>query len=619
MYFSKYCSHQLLNNSLMIIQAGALFDWINDARHFLLEHFDTIHKSPSQIYHSALPSCPSSSWLRKCYSSGFLNEVEIVRGLPTEWGPCSRTISLDAVPLAISCWNTNVAVGLTSGGIVILKTATGSQRAFLFGHRGQVSSVTFSLDGTLLASGSYDKTIKLWDVQTGGVVKTFSGHGYRVSSVSISTDNVMIASGSGGKTTHLWNVQTGARHQVGKQTDSVDHVSFLPMSSQNFISISDNKIQQWDISGHQIEPEYTGHHIAFSLDGIKLALCNNSAITIQDTKSGADIAKFHVISGTAQHCCFSPDGSLIGASVDSTAYVWNITSPDPHPIHTFTGHSDDINALAFSSSSSLISVSSDKSVKFWQIGTSSTVSVETGSPTCHLAQAMSVTLQVGQGIIITSDSNGVVRILDILTGTCKKSVQTPLQKSYKRDIQLIDGRLTVVWYTEGKIHIWDAEKKKLLFEVIGPHFQVLNPKISGDGSKVFCLDGDFIRAWSIWTGQEITKVTLKNPLFVRFLTVEGSRVWTYNYQSEWEGWDFKFPDSPIQLSKQHPCILHPDNTILWDIGQSRIQDIASRKVLFQLSVGLGMPVNVGWYGRHFVACFESGEVLVLDLGNVLPQ
>jgi WD40 repeat protein len=174
--FSKYCPDHLLGHVLIVIQAGVLCKWTNDAQRFLLEHFDTIHDSPSQIYHSALPFCPSSSWLHKYYGAELLNGVKIVRGLPAEWGTCSRTVASRFQPLAISYWNNTVAVGLSSGDIHYLNAITGSQAAVLSGHSDWVRSVTFSSDGVLLASGSDDKTIKLWDVQTGGIIKTFSGH-----------------------------------------------------------------------------------------------------------------------------------------------------------------------------------------------------------------------------------------------------------------------------------------------------------------------------------------------------------------------------------------------------------------------------------------------------------
>ncbi|MEH2104168.1 MAG: ribosome assembly protein 4, partial [Nostoc sp.] len=79
----------------------------------------------------------------------------------------------------------------------------------LEGHSNGVSSVGFSPDGKTLASGSYDNTIKLWDVSTGKAIKTLNGHSSGVSSVGFSPDGKTLASGSGDKTIKLWDVSTG--------------------------------------------------------------------------------------------------------------------------------------------------------------------------------------------------------------------------------------------------------------------------------------------------------------------------------------------------------------------------------------------------------------------------
>jgi WD40 repeat protein len=605
-----------------------LCNWTNDVKRLLLEHFDTIHNSPSQIYHSALPLCPSSSWLCKCYSAELEEEVKAVRGLSAEWGACSRTVPLAHDAMAISHWNNVVAVGLLSGDIIILSAITGSQSTTLSGHSNLVVSVTFSSDGVLLVSGSYDKTIKLWDIQTGGIITTFSGHNDYVLSVSISTDSAMVASGSSDKTIRLWDIQTRKCRWVIEQQNCAYTVYLLPAHPQILITSSGDTLQQWDINGQKIGPEDTGILIAVSQDGSQFALYNDSAVTVQNTTSRAITARFHVASYF--NCgCFSPDGRLIAVGVYNTAYVWDITSSDPLLVETFIGHSDDIYGLAFSSPSSLISASWDRSVKFWQIGTLLVDSVETGSKsiTSNLAQVMSVTLQGTEGIVITSHSDGIVRIWDILTGHCNRSLQTPLQDDhYHRDAQVIDGRLIIVWCKEGKegkeweegqINIWDAENQQLLSAKLGS-IVLRNLKISGDGSKVFLQDNDCITLWSIQTGENIGRVESK-LIHPASLIVEGSRVWGHCLQSYWTEWDFEHPDSPIELGLEPPSKLHPGGTILWNFGLSRIQDTTSGKVLFQLSTGVEKPADVCWKDQYFVACFKSGKVLVLDFSCILLQ
>jgi hypothetical protein len=153
-YIGELCVEYLLNSVFTLIQAGVSCEWAHDSQCFLLEFFDTIHNSPSQIYHSALPLSPSSSWVHKCYGAELSQVVKVVKGLPTGWATCSRTVTVDSTPLALACWKDIIAVGLGSGDIITLDVVTGSQVALLSGHTDWVRSVTFSSDGTSLVSGS---------------------------------------------------------------------------------------------------------------------------------------------------------------------------------------------------------------------------------------------------------------------------------------------------------------------------------------------------------------------------------------------------------------------------------------------------------------------------------
>ena len=366
-----------------LVQGGTVCKWANDGQRFILEYLDTICNYPSPMYDSALP-LSSSSWLHKYYTAELLQAPKMVKGPKSEWGACSHTVLWDSSPWVLSYWNNTIAVGFGNGDIIILDAITGSQTAVLSEHTGGVECLTFSSDGKSLASGSHDNTVKLWDIQTGGAIKSFYGHTGFVQSVSISADHTRIASGSDNREICLWDIQTGELLYTIEQEKAVDHVRFSPMNPQHIISISGCKVWHWDVNGHHIPPTYSGTDIAFSPDHTLFALCNGQVITVQNSDLRAIIAKFCVATYIVKCCCFSPDGRLIAAVGDNIIaasgniiYVWDVASSNPHLIETFIGHTMTISSLKFSSPSSLISASYDKSVKFWQISTLSADPVTT--------------------------------------------------------------------------------------------------------------------------------------------------------------------------------------------------------------------------------------------------
>ena len=141
-----------------------------------------------------------------------------------------------------------VASGSDDNTVRLWDVATGAVRGTLEGHSGSVSSVAFSPDGQLVASGSHhDDTVRLWDTATGVVRSTLKGHSSSVNSVAFSPDGKLVASGSADQTVRLWDAAMGvARGTLKGHSASVISVAFSPDGKLVASGSYDKTVRLWD-------------------------------------------------------------------------------------------------------------------------------------------------------------------------------------------------------------------------------------------------------------------------------------------------------------------------------------------------------------------------------------
>ena len=127
--------------------------------------------------------------------------------------------------------------------------STGSLLRTLDGHKDRVNSLSFSPDGTTLASGSYDDTARLWDVNTGSHLRTLDGHTDWIRDVSFSPDGTTIATASGDSTIRLWDASTGSelRTLTGHAAE-VNGISFSPDSNTLATGSYDGTVLVWELN-----------------------------------------------------------------------------------------------------------------------------------------------------------------------------------------------------------------------------------------------------------------------------------------------------------------------------------------------------------------------------------
>jgi len=220
----------------------------------------------------------------------------------------------------------------------------------------------------------------------------------------------------------------------------------------------------------------------------------------------------------------------------------------------------------------------------------------------------------------------MVKTWDISTGLCKESFQTPAKDCYQIDVQLIDGQLIIVWHRNDKIYIWDINKGEFLQTVDAPLYRPWGLRISGDGSRVFCLAEESIQAWSIHPGELVDEVKLKlgQRWYLDPLQTDDSRIWIQfeDTSASAQGWDFGISGSPIQLfdvSTKRPLLDFIGGASWQTVGPYWIKDTVTGKEVFQLSGRYVKTWEVRWDGQYLVAGYESGKVLILDFHHMYPQ
>jgi WD40 repeat protein len=243
----------------------------------------------------------------------------------------------------------------------------------LSGHHYWVHTVTISPDGETIASGSWDKTIKIWDLKTGEQIYNLTGHTEAVYALAFSDDGELLASGSWDKTIKLWYWQNGTfvRSLIG-HSDPVYTVAFSRKGQILASGSWDRTIKLWQpLTGEELFT-LNGHtdvvyQISFNPDGNLLASASgDTLIKIWHLDSCQELMTLQGHRQAVYCLAWSRDGQILASgSWDKTIKLWDLTTGKE--IATLNGHLDSINSLTFVTDRILASGSSDRTIELWDL------------------------------------------------------------------------------------------------------------------------------------------------------------------------------------------------------------------------------------------------------------
>ncbi|MDF0553334.1 WD40 repeat domain-containing protein [Kamptonema sp. UHCC 0994] len=253
-------------------------------------------------------------------------------------------------------------------------------------HNGQVKGVAFSPDGKMIASASWDCTVKLWH-SDGRLIKTLidpsikskdkekycsnqSSHIDYVQGVAFSPDGQMIASASSDEKIKLWNKDGSLIHTFTGHKGSVYRVRFSPDGKTLASASADNTVKLWSNTG-QLLKNLKDHKnkvkdVSFSPDGKIIASASDDQTIKLWTKDGKFIKNFYGHSGEVQSISFSPDGQMIASgSMDHTIKIWN---RDGILLNTINVEVGPIYSVSFSPDQKYLAAGSDDGkLRLWKI------------------------------------------------------------------------------------------------------------------------------------------------------------------------------------------------------------------------------------------------------------
>jgi WD40 repeat protein len=359
-----------------------------------------------------------------------------------------------------------VSASEPSGGVLTTPLQTPDSR-----ERGGHNKVHRSKRATLLITGAAALAVlivmsvlivTLFRNDTGQIGQPFTGHTQQVESVAWSPDGTKIASGSTDATVRVWDASDGS--PIGRPftgPNEVWHVAWSPDGTKIASGGIDGTVRVSDASdGTPIGQPFQGDvapvlGLAWSPDGTNIASANGATVHVWDATDGSPIGKpFTVASaGYVSDVAWSPDGTKIASAVGDTVQVWDATNGGPIG-RNFTGHTETVVAVAWSPDGTKIASGSlDKTVRLWD----ATLGSPIGEPfTGHTEPVFAVAWSPDGTKIASGSGDKTVRVSDATDGSpvgqpFKGHTGTPGSVAWSPD-----GTKIASGSVDKTVRVWDA-------------------------------------------------------------------------------------------------------------------------------------------------------------------
>ncbi|KAG8961625.1 hypothetical protein FRC03_005135 [Tulasnella sp. 419] len=485
----KFCEHKLLcwleilcldrKLDLAILALDSARKWTLDEAssttlangyRYVLYFRSTISLGPSHIYHSTLPFVPhynmlESPWEKELHSSP---RLVLTDGYDI-WNRNLFTLTAHSRELNAVAYSPDgllLASGSNDGKVIIWDSRTGAQVHSLEYPSNVVTAVAFSPDGSVIASGSMYGSVRIWNTATGILVHSLNGHSLLVTSVSFSPSGDVVVSGSSDRTVILWDSRTGSLIRIlDSEFGEVMWATFSPHGAQIISWAVNSPIIIWDAQTGTVlsrlpadESREETHTVAISPDGALLASASGKDVVLWDYRSRKVLKRLKEDRGTVLCVAFSPDGRFLATGLDTGQITtWNATAGSK--VGIFTGHISRVTSLAVSPDGSrLFSGSYDTTAVVWDMGSGWENPEETNYSTksVHTGAVHIVAFSSDGNKLVSSAADHVVALWDI-RGHALIHTLRGHSKSVTALAFSTDGECIASGSGDRRIIVWDVE------------------------------------------------------------------------------------------------------------------------------------------------------------------
>jgi small GTP-binding protein len=398
------------------------------------------------------------------------------------------------------------------------------ERILSLGHAGAIYCVTFSPDGKSALSGSADKTVRLWDVETGGCLRVLEGHSDSVLGVAWGPDGHRAVSASADKTVRIWDLETGSGTRVLEgHSANVLCVAWSPDGRHALSGARDRTVRLWDVETGDCVRVLEGHSarvlsVAWSPDSRRAVTgSGDGTVRLWDVESGACSRVLEGHSDRVESVAWSPDGRcVLSGADDHTLRLWDVKTGGC--LRVLEGHSDSVRSVAWSPDGRhAVSGADDDSLRLWYLETGTWFRVLAG----HSDSVLSVAWNRDGNRALSGAKDNTLRLWDLSRGNCLRVFE-----GHSASVLCVawnpDGRRAVSGARDNVVQLWDVETGSCLQVLEGHTAGILSVVWSPDGRRVVSGAEDFtVRVWDVETGR-----------CLRVLAGHSERVWSVAFSPD---------------------------------------------------------------------------------------